>query len=84
MKVTIYTKSTCPYCHMAKDLLAQKGYVYTEIDYPTLGDNERATLAQKTNHYRTVPQIFLGDEFIGGFSDLQALDNAGKLPNAHA
>lgn len=79
MKVVIYTKSTCPFCINAKKLLDQKGVSYQDIDFLGLSDDERQDLAQKTNHYRTVPQIFIGDTFIGGFDQLSALDKAGQL-----
>ena len=68
-KVTIYTTSTCPYCKMAKELLTQKGIEYEErmVEF---GSEELNNLIEKTNH-RTVPQIFFGEEFIGGYDDLQ-------------
>ena len=68
-KVVIYTTSTCPYCKMAKELLKQKGIDYEErmLEF---GSDELLELVKKTNH-RTVPQIFFGEEFIGGYDDLQ-------------
>lgn len=79
MKAIIYTKSTCPYCHKAKDLLNARGIEYTQIDYPTLSDSEKAELLEKTNGHKTVPQIFLDGRFVGGFSELDALDKANQL-----
>lgn len=77
--VTIYTKATCPYCINAKRLLEQKGVAYTEIDVLGMSQAETDEVAIKTNNYRTVPKIFIGDAFIGGFSDLDALNRQGKL-----
>lgn len=77
--VTLYIKETCPYCINAKRLLDSKGISYTAIDVYDLTDSERDALAVKTNNYRTVPKIFIGETFIGGFDQLNALDQAGKL-----
>lgn len=77
--VTIYTKATCPYCIRAKQLLNNKGVNFTEIDMFSVSDADKAKLAQKTNNYRTVPQIFIGEKFIGGCDDLTKLDNDGLL-----
>ena len=78
-KVTLYTKETCPYCINAKRLLDEKGISYTDIDVYDMSKEERAAVAVKTNNYRTVPQIFIGDTFIGGFDQLNQLNQAGKL-----
>ncbi|MDO4699071.1 MAG: glutaredoxin 3 [Moraxella sp.] len=77
--VTLYIKETCPYCINAKRLLDSKGISYTDINVYDLTDSERDALAVKTNNYRTVPKIFIGETFIGGFDQLNALDQAGKL-----
>jgi glutaredoxin 3 len=77
--VTLYTKDTCPYCINAKRLLDNKGVTYTEISVYDLSSEQRAEIAQKTNNYRTVPQIFIGDTFIGGFDNLNELNQTGKL-----
>lgn len=78
-KVTLYTKATCPYCIRAKHLLDNKGVAYTEIDVYDMTSQERAEVATKTNNYRTVPQIFIGETFIGGFDQLNELNQTGKL-----
>ena len=68
--VTLYTSTTCPYCHAAKSLLTQRGLSFTEIDITT---NEAARAEALTrSQRRTVPQIFFGEQHIGGFDDLQA------------
>jgi glutaredoxin 3 len=76
-RVVIYTTPVCPYCVTAKRLLKKKGVAYVEID--VAGDDEaRIRLTERTG-LRTVPQIFVGDEHVGGSDDLHALDAAGKL-----
>lgn len=77
--VTLYTKPTCPYCVAAKQLLDNKGIDYTDIVYTSLSDTERAELSEKTNGYRTVPQIFIGEKFIGGFDQINKLNQQGEL-----
>ncbi|WP_293855827.1 glutaredoxin 3 [uncultured Alsobacter sp.] len=75
--VTIYTKSWCPYCQAAKELLTKKGVAFEEID---VADREKqAAMAKRANGRSTVPQIFIGDAHVGGCDDLHALDAAGKL-----
>jgi len=75
--VKIYTTPYCPYCHAAKDLLAEKGVAFTEID--VAGDFAgRARLADATG-MRTVPQIFIGERSIGGYDELAALESRGQL-----
>lgn len=76
---TIYTKPTCPYCINAKALLNQKGIAFEEIVITTLSNSELSDLATRTNNHRTVPQIFIGDTFVGGFDNLNALNQSGKL-----
>lgn len=76
--VTIYTASYCPFCHMAKELLARKGAAFKEIDV-TGNPDLRARLRDKAGGRTTVPQIWIGDVHVGGCDDLQALDRAGKL-----
>ncbi len=77
MKVTIYTKQSCPFCVRAKRLLDRKGVAYAELDVE--GDDElRAWLAERTGQM-TVPQIFAGDRPLGGFTDVDALERDGKL-----
>ena len=76
--VEIYTSPLCGYCHAAKRLLTQKGVAFTEYDVSR--DNDlRATMMQRSNGGRTVPQIFVGETHVGGCDDLYALDKAGKL-----
>lgn len=76
--ITIYTTSTCPYCHAAKDLLRRKGAAYTEID---VGSDRaaRAAMTQRAGGRQTVPQIFIGERHVGGCDDLYDLDAEGGL-----
>ena len=76
-KVVIYTTSICPYCVRAKMLFQRKGVSYEEIDVSR--DNDlRLKLMQQTKQ-RTVPQIFINEQHIGGCDDLYALDRQGAL-----
>lgn len=75
--VLIYLTSWCPYCHAAKELLGDKKVRFAEVDVD--GRQElRAWLTQTTGQ-RTVPQVFINGKPVGGFSDISALDQAGKL-----
>ena len=75
--VTIYTTKVCPYCVAAKRLLAARAIPYEEVDV-SRDDAKRAWLVETTGR-RTVPQIFLGGEAIGGYDELAALDKSGQL-----
>lgn len=75
--ITIYTTTYCPYCVRAKDLLTRKGQTYTEINAED--DAVREEMVKKAGGRRTVPQIFINGQHIGGFDDMYALDKAGKL-----
>ncbi len=71
-KLTIYSTSHCPYCDQAKRLFSQIGLKFDEIkldDKPEL----RAKLSKDNAGWRTVPMIFVEQEFLGGFSDVKAL-----------
>jgi glutaredoxin 3 len=76
--ITIYTKSTCPYCSKAKALLDSKDQNYEEIDILRTPD-KRADMIARANGRTTVPQIFINGEHVGGCDDLHALEAAGKL-----
>jgi len=75
--VKVYTKSFCPYCVRAKAFLDRKGIAYEEIDAEH--DDALRTWLVEASGQRTVPQIFVGDRSLGGFSDIDALDRQGKL-----
>jgi glutaredoxin 3 len=77
-KITIYTKPFCPYCSRALSLLAAKGAQVTEVEAafdPAL----RKEMLERSNGRATYPQIFIGDNHVGGCDELMALDRAGQL-----
>ena len=76
--VVIYTTATCGYCDRAKAWLTARKIAYREVDVSG-NDSERAALVERSGGMRTVPQIFVGPVHVGGYSDLVALDAAGKL-----
>jgi glutaredoxin 3 len=76
--VEIYTWSFCPFCIRAKALLDKKQAYYTE--YCIDGDEAaRAKMAQRSHGGRSLPQIFINDQHIGGCDELYALDSQGGL-----
>lgn len=75
--ITIYTRQMCGYCSAAKRLLERKGQVYDELD-ATFDPALKQTMIQKSGR-TTFPQIFIGSTHVGGFDDLNALEQAGKL-----
>lgn len=77
-KVDVYTTTYCPYCVRAKQLLDAKDVDYTEIDV-TGDDAARINLVEKSGGRRTVPQIFINDQPIGGYDDMRALEETGQL-----
>jgi glutaredoxin 3 len=76
-QVTLYSKTYCPYCDRAKALLAAKGVAFEEINLEGKPDEMQALVKQ--TGMRTVPQIFINGKLVGGFTDLAALDQQGKL-----
>jgi len=76
--VTIYTTMLCGYCARAKSLLGKKGVAYDEIDISEV-PGAREEMIRKAGGRRTVPQIFIGAQHIGGSDELAALDRDGKL-----
>lgn len=76
--IEIYTTPTCPYCHAAKALLRRKGVAFTEIDVSKDPDL-RAAMTKRAGGGRTVPQIFINGQIVGGCDELHALEHAGEL-----
>ena len=76
-KVTMYTTSWCPYCSRARSLLTRKGVQFDDIDVDAAP--EKRVEMQSRSGRRSVPQIFIGDQHVGGCDDLHALEAAGKL-----
>lgn len=76
--VEVYTWSSCPFCIRAKALLDKKGIEYTE--YCIDGDESaRAQMAERASGRRSVPQVFINDQHVGGCDDLYALNAKGGL-----
>jgi glutaredoxin 3 len=76
-KITVYTTRYCPYCSAATQLLGGLALDFEEIS----ADNNpelRAELRQRSGQH-TVPQIWIGDHHVGGFTDLQQLHQSGAL-----
>ncbi|CAN5176367.1 glutaredoxin 3 [soil metagenome] len=76
--VKMYTTMVCPFCVRAKALLKQRGVEAIDEIRVDLNPQERATMMEITGR-RTVPQIFIGDTYVGGCDDLVALDQRGQL-----
>lgn len=77
MNITIYTTKTCMYCNLAKNLLIEKKIQFKEINV----ENDLTTfneLIKKTNS-KTVPQIFINEKFIGGYTELYELFKMNKI-----
>jgi len=77
-KVTIYTRPFCGYCARALAVLANKGADFEEIE-AGMDPNLRQEMMSRSGGRSTFPQIFVGDEHIGGCDDMLALDREGKL-----
>jgi glutaredoxin 3 len=75
--VLIYTTETCPYCDRAKQLLSAKGVRYEEIRIDT-DPARKAEMIEKSGR-RSVPQIFIHGQSIGGFDDMALLEKTGQL-----
>ena len=77
-KIMMYATAVCPYCINAERLLTAKGVTEINKIRVDLQPELRVEMMQKTGR-RTVPQIYIGEQHIGGFDELRALDLAGGL-----
>ena len=77
-KVLMYSTAVCPYCIRAEQLLKNKGVTDIEKIRVDLEPARREEMMERTGR-RTVPQIYIGTQHVGGFDDLAALDRAGQL-----
>ncbi len=77
-KVEVYSTSYCPYCMRAKALLRSKGIEFAELDV-TNNPGLRAKMVELAGGRRTVPEIFINGEIIGGCDELYALERSGEL-----
>jgi len=80
MKIEIYSGKYCPFCDKAKNLLRSKNLEFKELDVKENPDN-MAEMQRRAPGARTIPQIFINDELIGGCDDLFALDKKKGLEN---
>ncbi|HLP98892.1 MAG TPA: glutaredoxin 3 [Sideroxyarcus sp.] len=79
-RVLMYCTEVCPYCVRAEQLLQRKGVQEIEKIRIDLQPERGAEMIEKTGR-RTVPQIYINGEHVGGYDDMAALDRAGKLDN---
>lgn len=77
-KVTVYTTTYCPYCVRAKELLKRRGVAYEEIQLSEEDDQAWDDLAKRSK-MQTVPQIFVDEKILGGFTELAAQDQKDEL-----
>lgn len=77
-KIEVYSTAICPYCVAAKNLLKSRGLEWTEVRIDT-DVTEREAMLTRSGGRRSVPQIFVNDQHVGGYDDLVAADRSGKL-----
>lgn len=76
-EIVMYSRATCPFCVTARTLLRSHGAEWREISLDTEPEKREEMMTRSGRG--TVPQIFVGDFHVGGFDDLQALDEEGAL-----
>ncbi|CUH42942.1 glutaredoxin 3 [Ruegeria atlantica] len=76
--VEIYTSPLCGFCHAAKRLLKQKGVEFKEVDV-LMHPKRKPEMIKRAGGKRTVPQIFIGAQHVGGCDELYELERQGKL-----
>jgi glutaredoxin 3 len=76
--VKIYSSGFCPYCSWAKKMLESRNVAYEEIRID-LVDGAHQEMLSRSNGQMTVPQIFIGDFHVGGYTDMVKLDQQGRL-----
>jgi glutaredoxin 3 len=77
-KIEVYSTAVCPYCVAAKNLLKSKGLQWDEVRVDA-DPAQRDLMLQRSGGRRTVPQIFINDQHVGGYDDLVAADRSGRL-----
>ncbi len=77
-QVTIFTKPYCPFCIRALDLLEKKGVAFTEVE-AAFDPDKRQEMIRRSGGRATFPQIFVGEQHIGGCDEMMALERDGKL-----
>lgn len=78
VEVIIYSSAFCPYCSWAKKMLDSKNVPYNEIRIDQV-EGAQHEMLEKSNGQMTVPQIFIGDFHVGGYTDMVKLDQEGHL-----
>jgi glutaredoxin 3 len=78
LEITMYSTTFCSYCERARALLERKGVSFREIKVDE-ESGQRAAMLQRSNGQRTVPQIFIGERHVGGYTELYELDRKGEL-----
>ena len=76
-KIELFSGPQCNYCSQAKEMLDEMGVVYEEFDISN--DQNRNEIIRRLPRTRSIPQIFVDDQHIGSFEDLQFLNNKGQL-----
>ena len=79
-KIIVYTSDYCSYCAQAKKLLRNKGFDFDELNIQN-DDSLRNEMLEKSNGMRTVPQIFINNFHVGGYTELAALVASGDIEN---
>ena len=79
-KVVIYTGDLCVHCNWAIELLKRKNIQFTEYNIAK-DEVKREEMFKKSNGAKTIPQIFIGEQHVGGNNELQTLEREGKLDN---
>jgi glutaredoxin 3 len=74
----MYSTRYCGFCVAARKLLQRRGYLFEDIDV-SRDNGLRHQISKQAGNYRTVPMIFINDNFIGGYEELAALDRNGEL-----
>ncbi len=77
-RITMYSTGACPYCIMAERLLRSRGVTELEKIRVDLDSTRRTEMMERTGR-RTVPQIYIGDTYVGGYDDLAQLDRNDEL-----
>lgn len=77
-RITVYAKDYCPFCTAAKALLGAKGVEFDWLEI-TGNSERRDEMLARSNGRTTVPQIFIGDQHVGGYDELNALNKSGRL-----
>ncbi len=75
--IVMYATTSCPFCVAARRLLRERNLTWTEVSVDIDPDKRAEMMSRSGRH--TVPQIFIGDAHVGGFDDLDALDQEGAL-----